>query len=124
MRSLLLCLVLTCTMSILAIANDSEKGKSDTRTITGCLSQGDNTKEFNLKADDGSTWEVCSSNLSLVKHVGHKVTVTGVVSNATGHNLKEDTKDMAHDTGVEKNNHEHGHLKATDAQMVSDSCSQ
>lgn len=123
MRSLLLCLVLACT-AILATANDSEKGKSDTRTITGCLSQGDNAKEFNLKADDGSTWEVRSSNLSLAKHVGHKVTVTGVVSNATAHNLKEDTKDMAHDTGVKKGNNEHGHLKATDVQMVSDSCSQ
>lgn len=125
MRSLLLCLVLACTASILAMANDSsEKGKSDTRTITGCLSQGDNVKEFNLKADDGSTWEVRSNNLSLAEHVGHKVTVTGVVSNATGHNLKEDTKDIAHDTGVKKDNHEHGHLKATDVQMVSHSCSQ
>jgi len=124
MRSLLLCLVLACT-AILATANDSsEKGKSDTRTITGCLSQGDNAKEFNLKADDGSTWEVRSSDLSLARHVGHKVTVTGVVSNATGHNLKEDTKDIAHDTGVKKDNHEHGHLKATDVQMVSDSCTQ
>jgi hypothetical protein len=125
MRSLLLCLVLTCTASILLIANDaSGKGKSDTRTITGCLSQGDNAKEFNLKADDGSTWEVRSSNVSLADHVGHKITATGVVSNATAHNLKEDTKDMAHDTGVKKDNTEHGHLKVTDVQMVSDSCSQ
>jgi hypothetical protein len=125
MRSLLLCLVLTWAASILATAADSsEKGKSDTRTISGCLSQGDNAKEFNLKADDGSTWEVRSSKVSLADHVGHKVTATGVVSNATAHNLKEDTKDMAHDAGVKKNNSEHGHLKVTDLQMVSDSCSQ
>jgi|SRR5689334_14768736 len=125
MRSLLLCLVVTCASSLVVMASDSPgKGKSDTRTITGCLSQGDNAKEFNLKADDGSTWEVRSSNLSLADHVGHKVTVTGVVSNATAHNLKEDTKDIAHDTGVKKDNREHGHLKATDVQMVSDSCSQ
>jgi hypothetical protein len=125
MRSLLLCLVLTFMASIFVMADDSsEKGKSDTRTITGCLSQGDNAKEFNLKADDGSTWEVRSSNVSLADHVGHKVAATGVVSNATAHNLKEDTKDIAHDTGVKKNNNEHGHLKVTDVQMVSDSCSQ
>ena len=122
MRSLLLCLVLTCTASILVMASD--KGKSDTRTITGCLSQGDNAKEFDLKADDGSTWEVRSSNVSLADHVGHKITATGVVSNATAHNLKEDKKDIAHDTGVKKNNTEHGHLKVTDVQMVSNSCSQ
>jgi hypothetical protein len=125
MRGLLLCLVLTCTASILVMANDaSAKGKSDTRMITGCLSQGDSAKEFKLKADDGSTWEVRSSNVSLAEHVGHKITATGVVSNATAHNLKEDTKDIAHDTGVKKNNTEHGHLKVTDVQMVSDSCSQ
>ena len=124
MRNLLLCLVLACTASVWAMAGDNDtKGKSDTRTVTGCLTQGDNAKEFNLKADDGSTWEVRSSKASLAEHVGHKVTVTGVVSNATAHNMKEDTKDMAHDTGMKKSNEEHGHLKVTDVQMVSDSCS-
>ena len=122
MRSLLFCLVLTCTTAALLFAGDS-KGKSDTRTITGCLTQGDNAKEFNLKADDGSTWEVRSSTVSLADHVGHTVTATGVVSNSTAHNLKEDTKDMAHDTGMTKHNNEHGHMKITDVQMVSESCS-
>ena len=125
MRSLLLCLVLTCTASMWVMAQDSsDKGKSDTRTITGCLSQGDSAKEFNLKADNGSTWEVRSSTVSLAHHVGHEVTLTGVVSNATAHNMKEDAKDMAHDTGATKKNNEHGHLKVTDVPMVSDSCSQ
>jgi hypothetical protein len=31
---------------------------------------------------------------------------------------------MAHDAGVTKENNEHGYLKVTDVQMVSDSCSQ
>ena len=125
MRNLFLCLVLACMASAWVKADDSAdaKGKSDTRTITGCLSQGDNAKEFNLKGDDGSTWEVRSSNVALADHVGHTVTVTGVVSNAMAHNMKEDTKDMAHDTGATKENAEHGHLKVTDVQMVSDSCS-
>jgi hypothetical protein len=125
MKRLMMCLVLVCTASLWVMADDvasDSKGKSDTRTITGCLSQGDNAKEFNLTASDGSTWEVKSSNLSLADHVGHTVTVTGVVSNATAHNMKEDTKDMAHDAGIKKDNSEHGHLKVTDVQMVSDSC--
>lgn len=122
MRNIVLCLLLACAVSVWATASDSDKGKSDTRTIAGCLSQGDNAKEFNLKADDGSTWEVRSSTASLAEHVGHKVSVTGVVSNAKAHNMKEDTKDMAHDTGITKENKEHGHLKVTDVQMVSDSC--
>jgi len=54
--------------------------------------------------------------------VGHTISATGVVSNATAHNLKEDTKDAAKDTGMKKNNTEHGHLKITDVQMVSESC--
>jgi hypothetical protein len=126
MRNLLLCLVLVCTAaSVWAMSDDSSeaKGKSDTRSITGCLAQGDSAKEFNLTADDGSTWEVRSSNVSLAEHVGHKVTVTGVVAHAKAHNMKEDTKDMAHDAGMKKENTEHGHLKATDVKMVSESCS-
>jgi len=50
------------------------------------------------------------------------VTATGVVSNATAHNLKEDAKDAAKDSGMKKSNTEHGHLKVTDVKMVSDSC--
>jgi Protein of unknown function (DUF5818) len=98
------------------------KSKSDIRTITGCLSKGDNAKEFVLAGNDGSTWEVRSSRVALADHVGHTVTVTGVVSNATMHNMKEDTKDMAKDSGMKKSNSEHGHMKITDVKMVSDSC--
>ena len=125
MRNLFLCLLLACTASVWVMADDSAdaKGKSDARTITGCLSQGDNAKEFNLAANDGSTWEVRSSKVALAKHVGHTVEVTGVVKNAMAHNMKEDTKDMAHATGMKKSNKEHGELKATNVKMVSDSCS-
>jgi hypothetical protein len=124
MRNLLLCVVLAVGASVVMMAGESsDKGKSDTRTITGCLAQGDNAKEFKLTAEDGSTWEVRSSAVSLAEHVGHTVSATGVVSNAMAHNMKEDTKDMAHDTGMKKDNKEHGHLKVTDVKMVSDSCS-
>jgi hypothetical protein len=101
----------------------SEKGKSDTRTVTGCLSKGDGDNEYLLTANDGSTWEIRSSSMSLADHVGHTVSATGVVSNSTMHNLKEDAKDAAHDTGAKKSNSEHGHMKVTDVQMVGDSCS-
>ena len=101
MRNLFLCLVMALMASVWVMADDSAdaKGKSDTRTVTGCLSHGDNAKEFNLAANDGSTWEVRSSRVALAKHVGHTVEVTGVVKNAMAHNMKEDTKDMAHDMG-------------------------
>jgi hypothetical protein len=124
MKNIGLCLLLACFMSAWAFAADHDKDKSDTRTITGCLQQTSHQNEYLLKANDGSSWNVKSDTASLGEHVGHTVTVTGVVSNAGMHNLKEDTKDAAQDTGVKKSNHEHGHLKATDVQMVSSSCSQ
>jgi hypothetical protein len=106
-----------------ATTSDS-KGKAAARTITGCLAQGDSAKEFDLKANDGSTWELKSDQVALADHVGHTVSVTGVVSNAKMHNLKEDAKDAAKDTGMKKSNTEHGHMTVTDVQMVSNSCSQ
>ena len=117
-------LVLAALSTCLAFAQDqmSDKSKADTRTITGCLSKGDSANEYMLTADDGSTWEVRSSNVSLGDHLGHKVAATGVVTNAMAHNLKEDAKDAAHDAHMKKSDSEHGHMKITDVQMVSESC--
>jgi len=115
-----LCLALVAFAAVSGIAQ--EKSKSDIRTITGCLSKGDSAKEFTLTGSDGSTWEVRSSAVSLAPHVGHTVKATGVVSNSAMHNMKEDTKDMAKDSGMKKDNTEHGHLKITDLKMVSETC--
>ena len=113
---LLLCVILAaCTFGF-------AKEKADIRDITGCLSKGDSAKEFLLTGTDGSTWEVRSSKVALAEHVGHTVTATGVVSHATMHNLKEDAKDAAKDSGMKKSDSEHGHMKVTDVKMVSDSC--
>jgi hypothetical protein len=113
---LLLCVILAgCTFGF-------AKEKADVRDITGCLSKGDSANEFLLTGDDGSTWEVRSSKIALAEHVGHTVTATGVVSNARMHNMKEDAKDVAKDSGMKKSAAEHGHMKITDVKMVSDSC--
>jgi len=98
------------------------KSKGDIRDVTGCLSKGDSAREFLLTGNDGSTWEVRSSRVALSKHVGHTITATGVVSHAKMHNMKEDAKEMAKDSGMKKSDAEHGHMKITDVKMVSDSC--
>lgn len=124
MTRLYLC-VLFALLAIYVVAQDSSsdsKSKADTRTITGCLSKASGADEYLLTGKDGSTWEIRSSTVSLADHVGHTVSATGVVSNAMMHNLKEDTKDVAADAHVKKDNAEHGHMKVTDVQMVSDSC--
>jgi hypothetical protein len=102
-----------------------DKPKAKTRTITGCLSKGDGSDEFKLTAKDGSTWELrnSGSQVSLTDHVGHMVTVTGQVEHQKMHNLKEDAKETAKDTGVKKEDKEHGHLKVMSIKHVSGSCS-
>ncbi|HST10201.1 MAG TPA: hypothetical protein VLL05_07480 [Terriglobales bacterium] len=125
--SALLCGMLVVFGLSAAFAQDSNsdsKSKSDTRTMTGCLSKGgeSNAKEFLLTASDGSTWEVRGDGVPLADHVGQTVSVTGAVKNATAHNLKEDAKDAATDAHMKKSNTEHGHMIITDVQKVSDSC--
>ena len=114
--NLVLCVILAaCTFGF-------TKEKADVRQVTGCLAKGDSAKEFVLTGSDGSTWEVRSSNVALAEHVGHTVTATGVVSNAAMHNMKEDAKEAAKDSGMKKDDSEHGHLKVTAVKMVSESC--
>ncbi len=123
---IVLSLMMVSFFSPLAFGQDQnqsgQKGKSDVRTMTGCLSKGDSAHEYQLTADDGSTWEIRSSKVMLSEHVGHEVTLTGVVKNVMAHNMKEDTKDAAADAGMKKDNTEHGHMTVTRLKMVSDSC--
>ncbi len=118
-KTILLCFILVASLS--AFAGDT-KDKDKVRDITGCLSKGDDANEFLLTATDGSTWEVRSDKVPLTEHVGHTVTATGVVSHAKMHNMKEDAKEAAKDSGMKKSDAEHGHMTITDVKMVSDSC--
>jgi len=107
----------------LATAQDTkETTHKKTRTLTGCLQKGDDAKEFNLTTGKGGTWEIKSDSVDLAPHIGHTVKVTGVVSNATMHGVKEDAKAEAKEHGIDKNSTEHGHLTVTNVKMVSDSC--
>jgi hypothetical protein len=107
----------------LATAQDTTKTThKKTRTLTGCLQKGDDANEYNLTTKKGSTWEIKSDSVKLGEHVGHTVTITGVVANATAHGMKEDTKEEMKEHGMDKHATEHGHLTATDLTMVSDTC--
>jgi hypothetical protein len=121
---LMLCVVLAGLTSVWAMAQDTDtKSKGDVRSITGCLSKGNSANEYLLTGTDGSTWEIHGNNaVDLASHVGHTIEAKGAVSNAKMHNMKEDAKDAAQDSGMKKSNTEHGHLKVTDVRMVSESC--
>ena len=124
-KGLFLGLVLVGMTASAGFAQDTApKSKAEVRAVTGCLSKGESANEYLLTASDGSTWEVNSNTaVSLGEHVGHTVTLKGVVANAKAHNMKEDAKAAAADAGVKKTDTEHGHLKVTSLKMVSESCS-
>jgi hypothetical protein len=107
----------------LATAQDTTKTThKKTRTLTGCLQKGDDANEYNLTTKKGSTWEIKSDSVKLGEHVGHTVTITGVVSHHKEHAMKEDTKAEMKEHGMDKDAKEHGHLTVTDLSMVSDTC--
>jgi len=107
----------------LATAQDTTKTThKKTRTLTGCLQKGDDANESRLTTAKGGTWEIKSDSVKLDDHVGHTVTITGVVSNAKAHAMKEDTKDEMKEHGMDKNATEHGHMTVTELTMVSDAC--
>ena len=93
------------------------------RTLSGCLQKSDDANEYKLTTAKGGTWEIKSDAVKLDEHVGHTVTLTGVVSNASMHGAKEDAKDEAKEHGVAKNSTEHGHMTVTNLKMLSESCS-
>ena len=107
----------------LASPQETKTTHKKTRTLSGCLQKGDSANEYKLTTAKGGTWEIKSDTVNLGGHVGHKVAITGVVSNAKMHGMKEDAKAEAKEHGMDKDSTEHGHMAVTDLKMVSDSCS-
>jgi hypothetical protein len=107
----------------LATAQDTTKTThKKARTLRGCLQKGDDANEYQLTTAKGGTWEIKSDSLKLGDHVGHSVTITGVVSNAKMHGMKEDAKAEAKEHGMDKDSSEHGSMTVTNLAMVSDTC--
>jgi hypothetical protein len=121
--TMLVALFMLAGAAELATAQDTTKTThKKTRTLTGCLQKGDDANEYNLAAKGGGTWEIKSDSVKLEEHVGHTVKITGVVSNATAHGMKEDTKEEMKEHGMDKGATEHGHMTVTDLTMVSETC--
>ena len=93
---------------------DEDRGK--VREMTGCLQrEGD---DYELMADNGSTWELKGDQGRLADHVGHTIRVTGTVDHEKMHDAKEKAKEE-----TEHHANEHGHLTVTHVKMISRSCS-
>jgi hypothetical protein len=115
--------VFTSTAGLAAAQDTTKTTHKKTRTLTGCLQKGDDANEYQLTTAKGATWEIKSDTVKLEEHVAHTITITGVVSNATLHGVKEDTKAEAKEHGMDKDSTEHGHMTVTSLKMVSDTCS-
>ena len=103
-----------CTPSGFAQAK-SAGGKT---TVTGCLQKGDEAGEFSLTSEDGKTWGLRSSSVKLDPHVGHKVTVRGLVTRESKAEEKKEGQ-LENASGKE----EYGELRVTSLKMVSPTCS-
>jgi hypothetical protein len=114
--------VFACTAELVTAQNKTKTTHQKTRTLSGCLQKGDDADEYALTTAKGGTWEIQSDSLKLGDHVGHSVTITGVVSNAKMHGMKEDAKAEANEHGMGKHSTEHGHMTVTNLTMVSDTC--
>ena len=111
-----------CTAGMATAQDETKTTHKKTRTLSGCLQKGDDAKEYRLTTAKGATWEIRADSLDLGEHVGHTVRVTGVVSNAKMHGMKEDAKEEAKEHGVVKDSTEHGHMTVTNLSMVSERC--
>jgi hypothetical protein len=96
---------------------DRDRDRGDkVREVTGCLQK--NGDDYELMADNGSTWELKSDRANLRDYVGQTVKVTGTVNHQKMHDAKEKAKEKTQD-----NPSEHGHLTVTDVRPLSRSCS-
>ena len=131
----LLCSVLlfvTCTFHAASLAAQSSPDQADspgaqekqarklatqTKTITGCLQKGYEPDEFSITAEDGKVWGLRSSAVKLDGHLGHKVTVSGLI---THESKARETKKGKMESAP--GNEESGDLRVARLKMVSETC--
>src|SRR5260370_17078183 len=115
--------MMLATVAGLATAQSTTKAThKKARTLTGCLQKGESADEYNLTTKSGATWEIKSDSVKLDEHVGHSVSVTGVVSHHKEHAMKEDAKAEMKEHAMDKHAKEHGNMTPTALTMSSDIC--
>jgi hypothetical protein len=73
--------------TVSAMAQDTTKSggsSSGSVSVTGCLQKGSSSDSYTITGSDGKSYELKSSSVNLGSHVGHKVTITGNASSASG----------------------------------------
>src|SRR5258708_13317445 len=80
------------------LANNARQDRDDNqgkvRELTGCLQkEGD---DYELMADNGSTWELKGDKANLADHVGHTLRGRGTLNHEKMHEAKGKAKDKTH----------------------------
>jgi hypothetical protein len=87
------------------------------KTVTGCLTKGDQPGEVTLTTAEGKTWDLRSDSVKLGEHIGHQVSATGTVT----HEMKaEEKKEGQMEKAASKE--AYGDLNVTEVKMVSETC--
>lgn len=94
-----------------------EKSSTGKTNITGCLQKGDEPGEYSIKADDGKTYGLRSKTVSLSKHLGHKVTITGTLRPESAEKQKAEAQETKSNEMTEA-----GDVRVTALKMVSEQC--
>ena len=94
-------------------AQDQKETEKQIRTLTGCLHRTIDADKFRILAQDGSKWILTSDTVKLDDHVGHTITVVGVVANQIALGMKE----VQGAAAVEA-----GNLRVTSLKMISEAC--
>ncbi len=84
------------------------------KTVTGCLTKGNQPGEVTLTVADGKTWDLRSDSVKLEEHIGHQVSATGTVT----HEAKaEEKKEGQMENAASKE--AYGDLNVTEVKMIS-----
>jgi hypothetical protein len=71
----------------------------ESTSVTGCLSQGDQGG-FSITGEDGTVYELASSDVQLEGHQGHKVTIVGTAAGVETGAVSGTDTGMARDTSA------------------------
>ncbi len=94
-------------------SKESQEKNGKEVTITGCLAQGESANEFAI-TQNGKKYGLKSKRVKLADHLGHKVTVTGVIVRGPGEGEEEEKE--------EKGGGEYADVRVTSLKMISTSC--
>lgn len=71
----------------------------ESTSVTGCLAKAE-SGAFTITGEDGTSWELSSSDVQLEGHQGHKVTITGTPAGIETGAVGATDTGMARDTGA------------------------